>query len=119
VDNIETEGFEEIETMLQDMTITLEDESKAMRKAIEPIYEEVDKTAPEHTGSLRKQVKKQVKKDGVATVGVIKLGAWYSLFNEFGTSMSKKHVGFFSRAVNKTADEAVNILAKELLDKAK
>jgi phage protein, HK97 gp10 family len=117
--SIEIEGFEELEAMLQGMTITEADERKAMQKAIEPIYNEVDANAPERTGNLRKQIKKQVLKDGFATVGVIKLGSWYSLFNEFGTSKSKKHVGFFARAVNKTKDEAVSILAKELLDKAK
>lgn len=117
--SIEITGFEELEEMLQDMTITPEDESRAMRKAIEPIYNEVDANAPERTGNLRKQIKKQVKKDGFATVGIIKLGAWYSIFEEFGTSRSKKHVGFFTRAVNKTKDESISILAKELLDKAK
>lgn len=117
--DIEIAGFEEIEEMLKDMTITDAEEIKAMSKAIEPIYQEVYKNSPEETGNSKRQIKKQVRKDGFATVGVIKLGAWYSMFNEFGTSKNKKHVGFFERAVNKKADEAVNILAKELLDKAK
>lgn len=117
--SIEIEGFEELETMLQNMTITEADERKAMQKAIEPIYNEVAANAPERTGNLKKQIKKQVVQEGFATVGVIKLGAWYSLFNEFGTSKSKKNVGFFERAVNKTQAEAVSILSKELLNKAK
>lgn len=116
---IEIEGFEELEEFLQGMTINESDERRAMRKAIEPIYEEVYSAAPEDKAKLKKSIKKQVKKDGFSTVGTIKLGAWYSMFNEFGTSRNKSHIGFFDRAVERTKDEAIEILKKELLDKVK
>ncbi|EPS48438.1 phage protein, HK97 gp10 family [Clostridium botulinum CFSAN002367] len=38
---------------------------------------------------------------------------------EFGTSQSKAHVGFFDRAVKGSENEAIEAVAKELLDKAK
>lgn len=112
---IEIDGFEDLEKLLQDMTITPADEKKAMKKALEPIAQEVERNAPEDKGNLKKQIKTSVKKEDFATVGEVKLGAWYSIFNEFGTSQSKKNVGFFERSVNKTKDEAIKILTNELL----
>jgi hypothetical protein len=40
---------------------------------------------------------------------------FYDVLQEFGTSKSKKNVGFFERSVNKTEKEAIQILANELL----
>lgn len=119
MNGIEIEGFEELETMLQEMTITEEDEKKAMKLAINPIAEEVEKNTPEDTGKLKKSVKRQVKKDGLAIVGIVRMGRFYDTFQEFGTSKSKKNVGFFERSVNKSQNEAVKILGAELLDKVK
>lgn len=116
---IEIDGFDDLENLLQDMTISDVDEKKAMKKAIEPIYQEVYANAPERTGKLKKQITKIVKKEDFATTGTIKLGAFYSMFEEFGTSQQKSHVGFFETSVNKTNNEAIEILTKELLDKAK
>lgn len=119
MDGIELEGMEEFTDMLVDMTIDESDEKKAMKKAIEPIYQEAYVNAPQRTGKLKKGIKKQVRKEDLATVGIIKLGVFYSMFNEFGTSKSKKNIGFFERSVEKSKGEALKILAKELLDKAK
>ena len=116
---IEIDGFEDLESMLQDMTITESDEKKAMKKAIEPIATEIEKNTPKRTGKLKSSVSKTVKKDGFATVGIVRMGKFYDKFQEFGTSKSKKNVGFFERSVNKSKDEAISILANELLNKAK
>lgn len=113
--SIEIDGFDDLEELLQDMTITPADEKKAMKKALEPIYEEVMNNAPDSSGDLKRQIKTSVKKEDFATVGTVKLGAWYSAFNEFGTSKSKKHIGFFERSVNSTKDQAIKILTEELL----
>lgn len=120
MDGIEISGFDELENLLQDMTISDADEKKAMKKAIEPIYQEIYVNAPiGKTRKLKKQITKAVKKEDFATIGVIKLGAFYSMFEEFGTSKSKSHVGFFERSVNKTEKQALEILTKELIDKVK
>lgn len=113
--SVEIDGFDELEGLLQDMTITPAAEKKAMKKALEPIYEEVIKNAPESTGDLKRQIKTSVKKEDFATIGTVKLGAWYSIFNEFGTSRSKKNIGFFERSVNNSKDQAIRILTEELL----
>jgi HK97 gp10 family phage protein len=116
---IQIEGFEELEELLQDMTIDESDEKKAIRKAIDVIGDEVEKNTPVGATEKLKKIKKSVKKEGFATVGTVKMGAFYDIFQEFGTSQQKKHIGFFERSVEKSKDEAIEILGKELLDKAK
>lgn len=115
---IEIEGMEEFTDMLSDMTIDETDEKKAMREAIKPIAEEIEKNTTKRSGKLSK-ISKTVKKEGLATVGIVKTKQFYDIFEEFGTSMSKHNVGYFDRSVKNTEDKAINILAKELLDKAK
>lgn len=118
-DGIEIEGMEEFTNMLQDMTIDESDEKKAIREAIKPIADEVQKNTPVGaTGKLSK-IKTSVKKEGFSTVGTVKTGAWWDKFQEFGTSQQKHNVGYFDRSVKNTEDRALEILAKELLDKAK
>ncbi|MCU6396782.1 hypothetical protein KW820_22910, partial [Enterobacter quasiroggenkampii] len=63
--------------------------------------------------------KKNIKKDGLATVGTVRLTAFYDFMREFGTSQSKANAGFFERSVKSSENEAVEALAKELLDKVK
>jgi HK97 gp10 family phage protein len=118
-DGIEVEGMDEFTDMLKDMTIDEADEKKAMRNAIKPIADEVERNSPVgYTGKLKK-ISKTVKKEGLATAGIVRTKVFYDIFQEFGTSQQKKNVGYFDRSVKNTEDEAVEILAKELLDKAK
>jgi hypothetical protein len=41
------------------------------------------------------------------------------MFQEFGTSQQKHHVGFFERSVNANTDKVVNFLAERLFEKIK
>lgn len=115
-DGIEIEGFEEFEEMLQEMTITPEDEKKAMREAIKPVAEEIEKNTPKRTGKLSK-LSKTVKKDGFATVGIVRTKMFYDRFAEFGTSFQKKNLGYFSNSVDSKQNDVLEILKKNLLDK--
>lgn len=113
--SIEINGFEELEELLQDMTIDEADEKKAMKRAIEIIATEIEKNTPEGATGRLKKIKKSIKKEGFATVGTVKMGAFYDIFQEFGTSYSKKNKGFFERSVNKTQNEVLEVLSNELL----
>lgn len=115
---IEIEGLDEFTNMLENMTIDEADEKKAMRNAIKPIAEEIEKNTPKRTGRLAK-LSKTVKKEGFATVGIVRTKVFYDIFQEFGTSKQKKNVGYFDRSVKNVENEALNILSKELLDKGK
>lgn len=113
--SIELSGFEELETLLQSMTLTDSVKKKAMKSAIEVIAEEVRSNTPSETGNMKKQIKTTVSKDDFDITGTVKLGAWYSGFEEFGTSQNKKNIGFVERSVNSSQNEAIEVLTKELL----
>ncbi|NFQ85118.1 hypothetical protein FDG04_07310 [Clostridium sporogenes] len=116
---IEIEGLDEFTDFLQDMTLTESDEKKAVREAIEPIGNMVEKNSPTgYTGRL-KRISKTVKRDGLATVGIVRTKVFYDIFQELGTSKQKKNVGYFERSVKGVEDKAISILTKILLDKAK
>ena len=118
-DGIEIDGMEEFETMLQEMTVSEEDEKKAMRKAIKPVKDALERDSPHGaTGKLSK-IKTTVKKEDLATVGILRAGAWWDRYQEFGTSKQKKNVGYFARLVDGNKDKTMKILADELLNKAK
>ena len=116
---IEISGLGEFQAMLEEMTLTESDERSCMKKAIKVIADQVEQESPRgETGKLSK-IKTTVKKNGLGTVGIVKTGAYWDLFQEFGTSYQKANVGYFDRAVTSTQNEALGILTSELLSKAK
>jgi len=112
---IELSGFPELENLLHDMTISDAKEKKAMRLAIIPIKEGLEQSTP--TGKTGKLgvIKTSVKKEGFATVGILKLGAFWGTFQEYGTSQQRHHVGFFDATIRRTEGAALAILTRELL----
>jgi len=113
--SIEISGFTEFENLLHDMTISDAEEKKAMKLAIIPIKDALEQATPEgKTGKLEK-IKTTVKKEGFATVGTLKLGAFWGMFQEYGTSTQRAHVGFFENTIRHTEGSALSILTRELL----
>lgn len=112
---IELSGFPELENLLHDMTISDAKEKAAMRLAIIPIKEGLVQATPK--GKTRKlmDIKTTVKKEGFATVGTLKLGAFWGMFQEFGTSRQRAHVGFFENTIRRTESSALAILTREML----
>ena len=115
MNSIEISGFPELENLLHDMTISDAQEKKAMQLAIIPIKEGLEQAAPEgKTGKLEK-IKTSVKKEEFATVGTLKLGAFWGMFQEYGTSQQRAHVGFFENTIRQTERSALAILTREML----
>ena len=113
--SIEISGFSELENFLHDMTISDAVEKSAMKLAIIPIKEALEQATPKGaTGKLSK-IKTSVKKEGFATVGTLKLGAFWGMFQEYGTSTNRAHVGFFENTIRRTESSALAILTRELL----
>lgn len=119
MDGMEITGFEELQSFLTGMTMSESDEKKAMKIAIAPIATEVKNNTPQGYSKKLMNIKTTVTKEGFATVGTVKLGMFYGMFQEFGTSRSKRNAGFFERSVNATQDKAILILANEILKKVK
>lgn len=118
-DGIEFEGFEQLERFVKNGNVTPEDESKAIRKALNPIKNQLEKDTPKGLSKKLSHAKITIKKEGFATAGIVKAGSFYGMFQEFGTSKSKKHVGYFERAVECSKNEALEILSEEILNKIK
>jgi HK97 gp10 family phage protein len=117
---IEVTGFEDIESIIQDMTLSDVEEKKIMKAAIQPTFEEVKSNTPVgDTKKMQESVKSQVTREDMGIVGKIIINDWATMFQEFGTSSQKHNVGFFERSVNSTTDEVVNLLSEGLLAKIK
>jgi HK97 gp10 family phage protein len=112
---IDIDGFDDLEDYIQEMNITEEDGKRAVRKALNPIEEEVQKNTPSRSGKLKKSIKLNVKIEDLAIVGTVRLNRFYDFMQEFGTSQQKQHVGFFERSIKNSQDNAIAILTRELL----
>lgn len=117
---IEISGFEDVEDILQDMSLSDSDKRKIMREAIQPAKETVINNTPVgKTKKMKEGVKDTVTKEDMAIVGKIIMSDWRTIFQEFGTSQQKHNVGFFDRSINETTDKVVSNLADGLLSKIK
>lgn len=116
---IEMEGFDELNELLKKMTLTEEDERKAIRAALEPVKEEVEKNTPVATGKLKGSVRISLAKEDHQIVGKVTMGEHYGRFLEYGTSKSTKHKGFFARSVRESKGPAMEVLKKEILGRLK
>lgn len=116
MNGVEVEGFEGLTELIGDMNVTTEDERRAMKKALNPVQNKLERDTPKGYTKKLSKIKVSIKKDGFATVGVVKLGAWWDIFQEFGTSYQKSNVGFFDRSVQETTKEVLKILYDELLN---
>lgn len=116
---IKIDGLDELVEYMEEMTVTENDAKKAMRQAIKPIKEGLEKDSPKGaTGKLAK-ARTSVTANHLGTIGRVRAGAYWDLFQEFGTSFQKKNVGYFERSVNRTEDKAVKILGEEILKHGK
>lgn len=116
---IDLEGFDGLNDLLQKMTLTEEDKKRAMRAALVPVKDEVQKNTPVDTGKLQKSIKTQVGKKSGETIGKVIMGEYYGKFQEYGTSHQRKNVGFFARSIRASRDEAMKILKAEIFHRLK
>ena len=107
---IYVDGLDELTDYLEDLKLSPEDEIRAVKKAMAMIGTEVEKETPVRTGALKESKIISVRRKGFITIGYIKLDEFYGFFHEYGTSNSKKHVGFFSRAVRSGEEKGLDHL---------
>ncbi|MGL4569637.1 MAG: HK97-gp10 family putative phage morphogenesis protein [Clostridium sp.] len=114
---IELEGFEEFENLLGDMSLSFSDKRRAVKKGITLIGEELEKDTPVGESGKLSKIKISVKEIELATEGTARSNAFYDVFQNFGTSEQKAHVGYFDRSVEKNTSAAVSEVAKIIFDK--
>lgn len=116
---IEMEGFDELNDLLQKMTLTEEDERKAIKAALVPVKEEVEKNTPVGTGKLKGSIKTTLAKEDRQIIGKVVLGEHWGRFQEYGTSHQNKNRGFFARSIRNSKGEAMKIIKAEILGRLK
>lgn len=113
---IELEGFEEFKNLIEDMSLNSNDKRKAVKEGIKIIGEGLEKDTPKKTGKLQK-VKITVREKDLATEGIARSSAFYDIFQDFGTSQQKKHVGYFERSIENNKNKAIEEVANVIFEK--
>lgn len=112
---IEIKGFDDIFEELDDMNISDKKKRRALREGSEIVRQAVIDNSPVKTGKMKKRWKSTIKRFDGNLGFEVKGDTVEDIYNEFGSSGNKQHIGFFSNAVDKVSDKAVNIIAKGVL----
>lgn len=112
---IEIRGFEDIFKDLDDMNISDKKKRAALKEGAEIVKQAVIDNSPVATGNMKKRWKSNIKRFDGNLGFEIRGDTVEDIYNEFGSSDNKKHIGFFSKAVDKVSDKAVKIIANEML----
>lgn len=113
---IRIEGFEDIFKDLDDMNISDTKKKKALRSGAEIVLKSVVDNSPVRTGRMKKRWKSRIRRIDGDLGFEVKGDTLEDIYNEFGSSKNKEHIGFFSKAVDKVSDRAVQTIVNEVLD---
>ena len=114
---IELEGYEEFEEYVKNMALDTVIKRQAVRSGIKVIGEGLENDTPVGpTGELA-EIKISVKENALATEGTAKSKAFYDVFQNYGTSEQKAHVGYFDRSVEENTEEAISKVAQTIFRK--
>lgn len=113
--SFEGDTFEDLIKEFEEMEISEEKQKKALKVGGAIIYKNVVDNAPYLKGFTKKSIKNKIKKIDGDIACVISVNSWDAIFTEFGTSKSRKHIGWFTRAVEDVEEEAVKKIAEVVL----
>lgn len=112
---IEIKGFDDIFKDLDDMNISDKKKRIALREGAEIVRQAVIDNSPVRTGKMKKRWKSTIKRFDGNLGFEVRGDTVQDIENEFGSSKNKKNIGFFSSAVDKVTDKAVNSISKGVL----
>jgi len=112
---IEIKGFNDIFKDLDDMNISDKKKRLALKEGAEIVKQSIIDNSPVESGKMKKRWKSSIKRFDGNLGFEVKGDTVQDIENEFGSSKNKKHIGFFSNAVDKVTDNAVNIISKGVL----
>ena len=115
--SIELEGIEDFEKLLGNMVLSQSDKRKAVKSGITVIADGLEKDTPKGKNKKLSEIKVTIREKDLATEGVARSKAFYDVFQEFGTSEQKVHVGYFERSVDSNSEKAVSEMAEVILTK--
>lgn len=114
--SIEVDGLEEYEELLKNMELNYISKRKCVKAGIEVIAKGLEEDTPVRSGRLAK-IKTTVREKDFSTEGIARSKEFYDIFQNFGTSEQKSHVGYFDRSVEKNSNKAVAEVAKNIFEK--
>lgn len=113
---LEIKGFDDVFKDLDDMNISDTKKRRALRNGAEIILNSIQKNSPKRSGSLKDRWKSKITRIDGDLGFEIKGDTLQDIYNEFGSSDNKKHIGFFSNAVDQVSNKAINIIVEEVFD---
>ena len=116
---IEIKGFDDIFKDLDDMNISDKKKRASLREGAEIVRQAVIDNSPVRTGQMKKRWKSRIKRFDGNLGFEVRGDTVQDIENEFGSSKNKKHIGFFSKAVDRVSDKALNTIVKGCLNNGK
>ena len=113
--DVQFEGLDDVLEALKDLEISEQKQRAVLSKCGDMVKNTVTNASPSVSGYIRNSIKKSNKKVDGAVAVEVKVTGWDSLFQEFGSSKVKKHVGKFANAVDSVEDKVAELIALELL----
>lgn len=109
---IVVEGFIELEKQLDDMQISDQKKKDILYKAASYAKSKVEAATYKRTGKLRRSWRIKFQRlDGNQAVRIYSI-ATHDIYNEFGSSTNKAHVGFFSGTIDREFDKITGIMVE-------
>lgn len=110
--NIIVDGFDEIFTELDDMDISDYKKRNALKSAAEIGQEVASDASYRRTGKLSESWKvKATRVDGNIGYRVYSSSTW-DIYNELGSPTNRKHIGFFTNAIDTNMDRIIAEIMK-------
>ena len=109
------EGFDDFFDEVANMEISTTKKRRVLNEVGDVFVKGIEPYLPKRSGRYRRMLAKHIKQLDEGLSVVVNSKAYYDVFDEFGTSQSKKSVGSFERGVNAVADKAVETAMKGLI----
>ena len=109
---IKVEGFLELENQLEDMEISDRKKKDVLHEAASYAQKKVEAATFERTGRLKRSWRTQYQRlDGNWSIRLYSRAS-HDIYNEFGSSSNKAHIGFFSNTIDQEFTKITDIMAK-------
>ncbi len=115
--SIVVSGFIELEKGNDDLSISPYKKKQILWKVADYARQKVVAATPKRKGKLKSSWSLQYQKlDGNQAIRLYSR-ARHDIYNEFGSSRNKSHVGFFSREIDANTDAVVDMMIKGVSNK--
>lgn len=112
--NFDIEGLEDLVDFLDDMEISEQLERKTLNAMGDVALEGAKNNAPVDTGKLKNSIKKSVRKGEEGLIVEVGTNRVSASMTDWGTSKSRKNVGWFERGIDEVEDKILDAALESL-----